>query len=155
MGRAEWPSVLAGGPSTLLGCSVFNGAPPKGMSTSLPMELGNVSLFAKRVFPRLRVALNPMTGCLHGHLETPGAGRRDREGSSSTRVFGGSVALLTLDPGSVATISVREEILVLSHQVCGDLFWQPQETTKEGRPTSGPDQGARGGSQSGAGRRHH
>lgn len=88
-----------------------------------------------------------------GHSETPGAGRRDRKESSSTRVFGGSSALLTLDPGCVASRSVREVLVVLS-QVCGDLFWRPQETSK-GRRTSDPGQGAGGGSRGGAGRRYH
>lgn len=55
------------------------------------------------------------------HLEAPEAGR-DEEGSSLEP----SEAVPTADFGSVASRTGREEILVvLGHQVRGNLFWQP------------------------------
>lgn len=90
------------------------------------MELVNVSLFAKRIFPRVRVALNPMTRYLHKRQKRrprEDGGRDWRECSHKPRStwrhqkleetrkdppLEPSVAVQTVDFGSVASRTARE-----------------------------------------------
>lgn len=107
----------------------------------------------RRYLDRIGWALNPVTGILQEKTQGNEATRpppvtgvmwlqaKEHQGlasnhqmlgeawnGSSCRASGSGYPASTLIFGLLASITVREQVSVLSHPVCGHMSWQPQET---------------------------